>query len=241
MIGILGKKIGITQIFADEGVSVPVTVIESEPCAILQIKSIKTDGYNAIQLGSGAAKEKNVAKPQLEKFKKINVAPKRFVREILVKDVKDFTVGQNIDLTQFNPGDYVHVIATSIGRGFQGGVKRWHWRGGPATHGSMSHRAPGSIGSNTTPGRVFKGHKMPGHMGNRRVTVKNLEVIKVDTANNLLVLKGSVPGHINSFLMVLPSTKKKRTPPPKPVVKKETAPRREKAPAQAKPAGKGSK
>ncbi|MBU4140838.1 MAG: 50S ribosomal protein L3, partial [Candidatus Omnitrophica bacterium] len=176
MIGILGRKVGMTQVFRKDGRIMPVTVIESGPCSILQIKTKEKDGYNAIQL----------------------CFADRFIKEVPVQDPGNYKAGQNIDATQFCPGEFVDIIGTSIGRGFQGGVKRWHWKGGPKSHGSMSHRSPGSIGASAFPSRVFKGHHLPGHMGNRKSTIQNLEVIKVDKDNNLLVVGGSVPGHKNS-------------------------------------------
>ena len=194
MIGILGRKVGMTQVFRKDGRIMPVTVIESGPCSILQIKTEEKDGYNAIQL----------------------CFQDRFIKEVPVQDPGNYKVGQNIDATQFCPGEFVDIIGTSIGRGFQGGVKRWHWKGGPKSHGSMSHRSPGSIGASAFPSRVFKGHHLPGHMGNQKSTIQNLEVIKVDKDNNLLVVGGSVPGHKNSCLIIRKSKKKK----PK-VVKKE--------------------
>lgn len=216
MVGLLGKKIDMTQIFGDGGKIIPVTVIESGPCAILQIKTKESDGYDAIQIGFADAKEKRIKKPQKEKFNKIKVTPKKFVKEIYVTDPKSYKVGQNLDLTVFQAGDYVDIVGTSKGKGFQGGVKRWHWSGGPKSHGSMSHRVPGSIGASAYPSRVYKGHHLPGHMGNQRRTVQNLEVIKIDKANNLLLIKGSVPGHKNNYLIIHKSKKKK----PKPQVKK---------------------
>lgn len=209
MNGILGKKIGMTQVFDAEGQVIPVTVLRSGPCFILQIKTKEKDGYTAVQLGFEEIKESKVKKPRLGKFKQIKVTPTRYIKEIRVADHKNYQVGQQIDLTQFNPGDLIDVVATSIGRGFQGGVKRWGWSIGPKSHGSMSHRAPGSIGASAFPSRVVKGHHLPGHMGNHRVTIQNLEVIKVDKENNLLVVKGSVPGPKNSFLIIKKSPRKK--------------------------------
>ncbi len=208
MPGILGKKIGMTQVFGENGQIIPATVIESGPCCVLQVKTQSSDGYSAIQLGFQDTKDSKVNKPLREKFKKIKVAPKRFIKEIPVPDSKSYQVGQKIDVAVFSPGDFVDIIGTSIGKGFQGGMKRWHWKGGPKSHGSTSHRAPGSIGASAFPSRVYKGHHLPGHMGNQRVTVQNLEVIKVDKDNNLLLLKGSVPGHKNSYLIIRKSRKK---------------------------------
>jgi large subunit ribosomal protein L3 len=209
MTGILGKKIGMTQVFGENGQIIPVTVIESGPCYVLQIKTEKSDGYGAIQLGLGEKKESRVKKPLREKFKKVKVTPKAFIKEICVPDPKEYQIGQDIDVGLFKRGDFVDIEGTSIGRGFQGGIKRWHWSGGPKSHGSMSHRTPGSIGASAYPSRVYKGHHLPGHMGKQRVNVQNLEVIKVDKAHNLLAIKGSVPGHKNSYLIIKKAKKKK--------------------------------
>ena len=198
-----------TQIFREDGQIVPVTIIAGEPCCVLQVKTKAKDGYDAVQLGFEDTKEMKVNKPQREKFKRIKVAPKKFIKEICVLNPEEYKLGSNIDTTVFQPGDFVDIVGTSIGRGFQGGMKRWNWSGGPKGHGSMSHRVPGSIGASAFPSRVHKGHHLPGHMGNQRVTVQNLEVVKVDKENNLLVVKGSVPGHKNSYLIINKSKKKK--------------------------------
>ena len=217
MVGILGRKIGMTQVFKEDGEIVPVTVIEGGPCCVVQIKAKKTDGYNAIQLGFEEVKASKLSKPLREKFKKIKAAPRKFIREFIVADPKDYQLGQHIDVTQFSPGDFVDVVGTSRGMGFQGGVKRWHWKIGAKSHGGMSHREPGSIGASAYPSRVFKGHHLPGQMGNQRVTIQGLEVVKTDKDNNLLVVKGSVPGHKNCYLIIKESRKPKK---PK-LIKKE--------------------
>ena len=204
-----------TQIFDQDGQTIPVTVIQSEPCAIVQIKTKSKDGYDAIQLGFQDIKEGKLNKPLRERFKRLKLSPKKFIKEIRVANPKDYQVGKSIDLSQFQPGDFVDVVGTSIGRGFQGGIKRWNWSLGPKSHGSMSHRAPGSIGASASPSRVLKGHHLPGHMGNQRTTVKCLEVIKVDKDNNLLLVKGSVPGPKNSYLVIKKSRKKKKLGPAK--------------------------
>jgi len=209
MSGILGKKIGITQIFKEDGRVVPVTLIEGGPCCVIQTKTKQSDGYNAIQVGFGEIKDSKLKSPLRGKFKKIKAAPKRFIKEIPVLDPENYQVGQDIDVAQFRPGEFVDVIGTSKGRGFQGGIKRWHWSRGPETHGSMSHRRPGSIGASAYPSRVLKGRHLPGQMGNKRVTVQNLEVVSIDKDNNLLLVKGSVPGHKNSYLIIRKSRKKK--------------------------------
>ena len=205
--GILGKKIGMTQIFRDNGNIVPVTLIEAGPCPVLQVKSKETDGYSAIQLGFGDKKESRSNKPDIGRFKSANSSPKRFVKEIRTAPDETWTKGDSVKL-DFKAGEFVDVTGTSIGKGFQGGVKRWHWKGGPKTHGSTSHRRPGSIGSSSDPSRVFKGHHLPGHMGHEKKTVQNLEVIKIDPENSMLVLRGSVPGHKNGYVIIRKAKKR---------------------------------
>ncbi len=222
MVGILGKKIGMTQIFDEKGSPVPVTVIEAGPCTVLQVKTKETDGYQAVQIGFGEKREKLVTKPELGHFKKAGTTPKRFIKEI--KGLDNLKINDIISVSIFNKGEYVDVIGTSIGKGFQGGMKRHHWSGGEAGHGSMFHRAPGSIGASSFPSRVHKGHALPGHMGFDRVTAQNLEIIQIDPENNLLVVRGSVPGHKNSFLMIRESKKRPKTwkkPAPQVVKKKK--------------------
>ncbi len=206
MIGILGKKIGMTQVFAEEGALVSVTAIEAGPCPVLAVKE------KNIQLGFDLAKEKNVKKPQAGYFKKLNIASRKFIRELRKEPAKEYKVGEEIKVDIFAPGDFVDVSGISIGKGFQGGMKRWHWKGGPRTHGSTSHRRVGSIGSTTTPGRVFRGHHMPGHMGAIGVTTQNLKVIKVDLENNILLIKGSVPGFKNGYVIIKKALKKSAKP-----------------------------
>lgn len=208
MVGILGKKIGMTQIFADDGRRIVVTLIEVGPCYVLQVKNKDTDGYNAIQLGFGDKKETSANRAVLGRFKKLNLSPKGFVREIRISDDEHYEVGKVLSVDIFKNGDFVDVAGTSIGKGFQGGVKRWHWKGGPASHGSMSHRRPGSIGSSTNPSRVFRGHHLPGRMGGDRITVQNLKVIKVIPEQNLLVVKGAVPGCESNYLIIKKAKKK---------------------------------
>ena len=202
MIGLLGKKIGMTQVFSEEGLMLDVTAIETGPCPVLAVKD------KAIQLGFDLAKEKSMKKPQLEFFKKIKIAPRRFIREVSRQSGVEYKIGDELKADLFKSGDFVDVVGTSKGKGFQGGMKRWHWAGGPGTHGHTTHRKVGSIGSTTTPGRVFRGHHMPGHMGDDRVTVQNLKVVKVDVNNNLLLVEGSVPGHKNSYLIIKKALKK---------------------------------
>jgi large subunit ribosomal protein L3 len=208
MHGILGKKLGMTNVFSDTGEGVPITMISTGPCHVVQIKTKESDGYNAIQLGFGQRKAKNVNKPDAGHAKKSGVDAARFVREIRVADVTPYKVGQKIEPDIFVKGDFVDVVGTSIGKGFQGGVRRWGWKGGPGGHGSMFHRAIGSIQSGARLGRVTKGHHMPGHMGVDRITVQNLEVLDVDKANEFIVVKGSVPGHRNSFLVIKEARKR---------------------------------
>lgn len=206
MIGLLGKKRGMTQVFSKEGKVVPVTVIEGGPCVIVQVKSTEKDGYRAVQLGYDRGK-KNLNRPMRGHFKKANTEPTRFLREFRCSDTTGIEMGKQFTMEQFKVGDFVDVAGVTKGRGFQGGVKRWGWSGGGAAHGSMQHREPGSIGSNTTPGRVLRGHHMPGHMGTERQTVQNLEVVHVDLPQNLLVVKGAVPGAINGLVEIRPAVK----------------------------------
>jgi len=203
MTGILGKKLGMTQVFTEDGKLVAVTAIEAGPCPILAVKQ------NCIQIGFDPVKENRVKKPILGYFKKINIAPRRVIKEFLKEASKEYKVGEELKVDLFKPGDFVDITGTSIGKGFQGGMKRWHWHGGPQTHGSTSHRRVGSIGSTTTPGRVFKGHHMPGHMGAKRVTLQNLKVVKVNPEHNLLLVEGTVPGHKNSYVIIRKAKKKK--------------------------------
>jgi large subunit ribosomal protein L3 len=202
MTGILGKKIGMTQVFSEDGKLVGVTAIEAGPCPVLAIR-----GKN-IQIGFGPLKENRVKKPILGYFKKLNISPLRRIREVLKESNREYKIGEELKADLFKPGDFVDVTGISIGKGFQGGMKRWHWKGGPASHGSTSHRRVGSIGSSTTPGRVWKGHHLPGHMGAAQVTLQNLRVIKVDAQKNLLLVEGAVPGHKNSYLMIKKAKKK---------------------------------
>lgn len=197
--GFLGKKIGMTQIFADTGGVVPVTMIQAGPCTVTQVKNDETDGYQAVQLGFGQVKRLN--KPRLGHLK--GTQNGRHLREVKADSGDAFEVGQEITIDMFEIGDLVDVIGRSRGRGFAGTMKRHGFAGGPRTHGQSDRaRAPGSIGGGTTPGRVYKGMKMSGHMGNRRITVKNLEVIQVDTERNLLMVKGGVPGAPNGLLII---------------------------------------
>ena len=197
--GFLGKKIGMTQIFREDGRVVPVTVIQAGPCVVTQVKTKETDGYEAVQLGFGDVKRRN--KPESGHLKNSRLS--QYLREVAVDDTSEFEVGQAIGVDIFETGEKVDVIGTSKGRGFAGVMKRWNFGGGPRTHGQSDRaRAPGSIGGGTTPGKVYKGLKMGGHMGNRRITVKGLEIIEIDTERNLLLVKGGIPGATNSLVQI---------------------------------------
>lgn len=202
--GLLGKKIGMTQIFDKDGDVVPVTVVEAGPCTVLELK----DAPSKVKIGFAPIREDRVKKPQLGYFKKLGVAPLRFVKEFESSDNKEYKVGQELKVDVFKPGEFVDVTGVSIGKGFQGGMKRWHWRGGRATRGSMHHRRVGSVGSSADPSRVFRGAHMPGHMGAARVTVQGLRVMGVDTQRNTVLIKGAVPGHVNGCVMINRSRKK---------------------------------
>lgn len=205
--GIIGKKLGMTQVFAEDGAAVGVTVIEVEPSVLVQLKTKDKDGYDAIQLGYGRIKQKNVTKPLQGHFNKANKGNFRILKEFSAQAGK-YEAGQEIAADIFQAGDYVDVVGTSKGKGFQGVVKRHGFRGGRATHGSMFHRAPGSIGASADPSRVFKGTKLPGHMGSVRKTIQNLQVWQVRPDMNLLLLKGSIPGSKNGFVLIKQAKKK---------------------------------
>ena len=200
--GLIGKKVGMTQIFDDAGAAIPVTLIEAGPCYVTQVRTDETDGYSAVQLGFEEVKPKRLTGGQLGHLKRNNLPPLRFLREFLAKET-ELMEGEKLDVSLFTVGDLVDVIGTSKGKGFQGGVKRYHFHGGPKTHGqSDRNRAPGSRGSGTTPGRVYKGARGPGHMGNRRVTTQNLRVVLVDAERNLLGVRGAVPGAKGGVLLI---------------------------------------
>lgn len=210
MKGILGKKIGMTQLYEENGTLVPVTVIEAGPCIVLQVKKPTKDSYTAIKLGFGDKKDSRTNKADLGNFKKAKSSPKRFIKELRLAppEVEKYKIGLEIKADVFQEGEFVDIVGISKGKGFQGGMKRWNWTAGKAGHGSMHHRRPGSIGASSFPSRVFKGKHMPGHLGAERVSVQNLKVLKVDTDKNLLVVKGAVPGHNNSYLTVKSAKKK---------------------------------
>ena len=212
-IGVLGRKCGMTRVFTEEGVSVPVTVVEIEPNRVSQVKSLDTDGYSAIQVTVGSRRATRVTKPMAGHYAKAGVEAGRTLREFRLADGEgaDLATGAEIKVDIFEAGQKVDVTGNSIGKGFQGVIKRHHFATQDATHGnSLSHRAPGSIGQNQTPGRVFKGKKMAGHMGNKKRTAQNLEVIRVDAERNLLLIKGAVPGSKGSNLIVTPAIKQKK-------------------------------
>ena len=204
---ILATKVGMTQIFNEDGVLTPVTVLQAGPCVVTQVKTAQNDGYSAVQVGFGDIREKLVNKPQKGHFAKAGVDAKRYVREFRLEDAENYKVGQEIKADVFVAGDKIDATAKSKGKGFQGAIKRHGQSRGPMTHGSKYHRHAGSNGSATTPGRVFKGKHMPGHMGAVRVTVQNLEVVRVDADKNLILVKGAVPGPKKSLVMIKESTK----------------------------------
>jgi len=207
MKGILGKKVGMTQVFTKSGKLIPVTVVEVEPNVVTQIKTVDKDGYNAIQLGAVTIKEKSSNKAKMGHTNKANTAPKRFLKEIRGVNVEDYTLGQVIDASIFKEGEVVDVTGTSKGKGYQGVIKRWNQSRGPMGHGSQYHRGVGSLGT-LLPMHVLKGKKMPGHMGNEKTTIQNLEVVSVDLENNVILIKGNVPGPKKSLVMIKTSVKK---------------------------------
>ena len=207
--GLLGRKVGMTQVFADDGSHVPVTVIQAGPCTITAIRRDDKDGYNALQLGF-EAKKKNVKKPEAGFFKKLNLEPLRVLREMRLdkaERLEGHEVGQTLTVEMFAAGEFVDVTGVTKGKGFQGGVKRFGWAGGDETHGSMFHRAPGSIGASSDPSRVWPGHRLPGRMGNDRRTVLNLSVVRSMPEQNLLLIRGAVPGAIGGLVVVRKSIK----------------------------------
>jgi len=204
-LGVIGKKLGMTQVYDESGLCIPVTVIKVDPLTITQIKTVETDGYNAIQVGVVSAKEKHLTKAQMGHFKKNNLENFRHLQEFRVDDVSAYNVGDKIDLSILNEIKKVDVSAKSIGKGFQGTIKRHNFGRGPMAHGSKNHREPGSIGAGTTPGRVIKGKKMAGNMGNEKVTITKLSVVRIDADKNLLLIKGSVPGPEGKLVTVKPS------------------------------------
>ncbi|CBH22318.1 large subunit ribosomal protein L3 [Acetoanaerobium noterae] len=202
MKAVLGRKLGMTQVFAEDGRLVPVTVIEAGPMVVTQIKNKETDGYEAVQVAFGEVKEKRVNKPLRGHFAKAGVGFKKFVREFKVEDLSAYSLAQEIKVDVFEAGEKVDAIGTSKGKGFQGPIKRHNQSRGPMTHGSRYHRGPGSMGAASDPSRVFKGKKLAGHMGAERVTIQNLEVVKVDVEKNLILIKGAVPGPKKGLVVI---------------------------------------
>ena len=200
--GLLGKKIGMTQIYSEDGRIIPVTVIQAGPCSVMQVKTVEADGYSAIQLGFDDKKKKRAIKPELGLAEKASVCPKRFVKEMTPEPGADVKLGQTVSVDIFDNIKVLDVIGMTKGKGYAGVMKRWNFKGGLNTHGSTRHRRGGSISSNTDPGRVFKGKKMSGRLGNERVTIKNIDVVKIDKERNLLFLRGAVPGFRGSYLVL---------------------------------------
>ena len=207
-IGVIGKKVGMTQIFDENGLAVPVTVIKVDETVVTQVKTVETDGYNAIQVGTIAAKEKHLTKAQLGHFKNNNLSNYRHLQEFRIDNPADFKVGDKVELSVLDNVEKVDVTGKSIGKGFQGTVKRWNFGRGPMAHGSKNHREPGSIGAGTTPSRVIKGKRMAGNMGNERVTITKLKLVKVDADNGLVLVKGSVPGCEGRLVTIVPTRTK---------------------------------
>ncbi len=205
--GLIGKKLGMTHIFTDDGIRIPVTVVEAGPCVVLQKKTVPNDGYNAIQLGFGEQEAHRANRPSVGHCKPAGKGVFRNFREFRIENVDQYNVGDMISSEIFTVGDLVDVTGTSIGKGFQGVIKRWNFQGGRASHGSRFHRAPGSIGCSATPSRVFKNKKMPGQMGNERVTVQRLKVVRIDASDNLILIKGAIPGSTNSLVLIKDSIK----------------------------------
>ena len=207
---ILGKKLGMSQIFTADGTMIPVTVVEAGPCCVVQVKTADKDGYAAVKVGFGSVKEKNVNKPTAGQYKQAGVAPRKYMREFRFADCSSYAVGGEIKCDVFAAGDHVDVVGTSKGRGYTGTIQRWNTHCGPKAHGSGYHRGVGSLSANSSPSRVFKNKKMPGQYGHERVTVQNLEVVKVDAARNIILIAGGIPGPKDSLVIVKESLKKSR-------------------------------
>ncbi len=204
---ILGIKLGMTQIFAEDGKVIPVTVINAGPCVVVQSKTVENDGYNSVVVGFGDVREKSLNKPQKGIFAKANVAAKKYLREFRLEDASALNIGDEIKADTFDAGEKIDVSGISKGKGFAGPMKRWGLHRGPMAHGSGYHRGSGSMGACSNPGRVMKGKKLPGHMGVVKVTVQNLEIVKVDTENNLILVKGAVPGNKGGLVTIRNSVK----------------------------------
>lgn len=205
---ILGKKLGMTQVFTENGLMVPVTVVEAGPCVVTQVKTLEKDGYNALQVGFVDVRAKLVNKPMKGHFDKSNTSYKRYLRELKLDNTQNYTVGSEIKVDIFAAGEKVDITGISKGKGFAGVIKRWNQHRGPMAHGSRYHRRPGSLGPGTSPGRVFKTKRLPGRMGFEKVTIPNLEVVKVDAESNLLLVKGAVPGAKGTLLTIKETVKK---------------------------------
>ena len=204
-VGLLGNKIGMTQIFDEAGNIIPVTILKVGPCVVTQIKTQSTDGYDAVQIGYGNVPSKALTQPELGHLQKSNIQPLKYLKEFKVTEEDEFSIGQILNVESFSPGQFVNIRGKSIGKGFSGLEKRHNFTRGPMTHGSKNHRAPGSIGMGTTPGRVLPGKKMAGQLGNKIITVKKLKVIQINVEENVLVIKGSVPGKPGNLLSIVPS------------------------------------
>jgi large subunit ribosomal protein L3 len=202
MIGLIGKKVGMTQLFSEKGDAIPVTIIEAGPCTVTEVRNAQRDGYTAVQLGFGVNKESRFTRPVLGQFKKRNLPPSRHIKEFRVDDVAGLEVGQSLDVTMFEAGRHVDVQGVTKGRGFAGVVKRHGFTGGKATHGTTTHKQPGSIGASAFPSRVIKGKRLPGRMGGVNLTIKNLEVVAVNLELNVLMVRGAIPGPPNGLVVV---------------------------------------
>ena len=207
--GLIGKKLGMTQVFADDGRCISVTVVEAGPCVVVQKKTAVIDGYSALQVGFGAKASNRANRPLMGHCRTAGKGTFTTLRELKLENSDSYSVGDVLTAEIFTPGDIIDVTGISIGKGFQGVMKRWGFKGGRASHGSRFHRAPGSIGCSATPSRVFKGKKMPGQMGNEQVTIQKLQVIRVDAADNLILIKGSIPGSDNGIVLIKSSVKAK--------------------------------
>ena len=204
-IGLLGNKIGMTQIFDESGNIIPVTILKVGPCVITQVKTIEKDGYDAIQIGYGNVSSKTLTQPELGHLQKSNIQPLKYLKEFRINDENEFKIGQVLNVDAFSVGQLVNVRGKSVGKGFSGLQKRYNFARGPMTHGSKNHRQPGSIGMGTTPGRVLPGKKMAGQLGNKIATIQKLKVIQINPEENILVIKGSVPGKPGNLLSIVPS------------------------------------
>jgi large subunit ribosomal protein L3 len=205
VIGLLGNKMGMTQIFDEAGNIIPVTILKVGPCVVTQVKTKAKDGYDSIQIGYGSVSNKSLTQPELGHLQKSNIQPLKYLKEFRIKEDNEFQIGQILNVDSFLPGQLVNIQGKSIGKGFSGLQKRYNFARGPMSHGSKNHRAPGSIGMGTTPGRVLPGKKMSGQLGNKIITIKKLKVIQINSEENILVIKGSVPGKPGNLLSIVPS------------------------------------